>query len=351
MFSTEKVNTGRQLELDIARGLAVLFMIFIHVQLYFADFSVIDSYFGDFNDFVGDIPAAPMFMFLLGVGINYSRKNNSSVMLKRGVILLLGGYLLSFFRGFIPNAITAYNTADIYLLYEGINELMYVDILQFSGLAMIMFSIFNRLNLKRLNIAVIGIILAVLNLVMLNIKTDNFGISSITGLFWGSNENSFFPFLTWAFYPIAGFLFGGFLIRCTNKKKFYSICAVISAIVFFVGVYIFNIVFEIPTGLMLETGYYQHFITDNITFTAFVILEISIISFVAHLVPKFLQTIVKRWSKNVTALYCIHWIIITWLALIIPTHSLNMFWFVILLVIIVVLSDLIAYVYSSRKGK
>jgi len=69
MFSKEKINSGRQLELDIARGLAVLFMIFIHSQLFFADFSVSDSYFGAFNDFVGMVPSAPMFMFLLGVGL------------------------------------------------------------------------------------------------------------------------------------------------------------------------------------------------------------------------------------------------------------------------------------------
>ncbi|WP_186323948.1 heparan-alpha-glucosaminide N-acetyltransferase domain-containing protein [Bacillus thuringiensis] len=351
MFSKEKINTGRQVELDIARGLAVLFMIFIHAQLYFANKSVVNSSFGEFNDFVGDMPAAPMFMFLLGVGMNYTRKNNPSLMFKRGIMLILIGYLLNLIRGFVPYTIRAYYSMDITYLYEGITELLYVDILQFSGLAMIMFGLFNQFNVKNFTIILTVIGLSVINVFMLNVPTDKWGLSAITGLVWGSNENSYFPFLTWVFYPIAGFLFGSLLIRCTNKKKFYIRSAIIGAVIFFSGTYLFNVVFGIPTGLESDIGYYHHFITDNITFTGFILLEISILSFLAPLVPKFVQTIVARWSKNVTPIFCIHWVIITWATLIITPYSLNMFWFVLFLIVIVPLSDCVAYIYSNRKNR
>lgn len=226
---------------------------------------------------------------------------------------------------------------------------MFIDILQFSGLAMIMFSLFLKFKLRKRTIAIIGVVLAILNLFILNIKIDNFWITSFTGLFWGSGEDSFFPFLTWAFYPIAGLLFGSFLIRCTNKRKFYIISGLVSTIIFFSGIVIFNIILKIPTGLNSELGYYQHFITDNITFTAFVILEISILSFIVNLIPNFLTNIAGRWSKNVTSIYCISWCIITWTVLVIPSNSLSMGPFIIYIIITIVLSDFLAYIYTKIK--
>lgn len=349
MFSKEKINTGRQLELDIARGLAVLFMIFIHAQLFFANSDVADSAFGVVNDFVGMVPSAPMFMFLLGVGINYTRKNDPVLFFKRGIKLILAGYLLNLLKGFIPCIINAYNTMDISYVYEGIAELMYVDIFHFAGLAMIMFGIFVKLTMKKPAIIVSAIVLSALNIAMLNVKVNSFWLSSFTGLFWGSSEYSYFPFLTWAFYPIAGYLFGSLLIRCTNKKKFYVLTALISSAVFFGGTFLFNVVMKLPNGMISDSGYYHHILTDNITFTGLVVLEIALLSFLVPILPTFLEKIFARWSKNVSPIFFISWIIITWIALIIPMNSLSMLGFIILLIIIVPLSDYLAHLDANRK--
>lgn len=351
MFHSEKINTKRQVELDVARGIAVLFMIIIHAQLYFASTNTLDTYFADFNDFTGDIPAAPMFMFLLGIGINYTKKNDPKIMFKRGLGLIFTGYLLNFVRGFLPNIIQAYNLSNIAYIYTAVSELFYVDILHFSGITMIMFGVFKKFKIKNIKIALIGILLALINLFMLKIQTDNIIISAITGLFWGSNELTFFPFLTWMFYPIAGFIFGSFLIRCNDKNKFYAISGIVASIIFIGGTYLFNVIFKIPNGLTSDTGYYQHFLTDNITFTAFVIFEISILNFIVPIMPRFLKSMIERWSKNVTSIFCIHWVIITWSVLIIPSRSLNMFNFIIYLLVIISLSDFLAYYYLRLKLK
>lgn len=351
MFSNEKINTGRQLELDVARGLAVLFMIFIHSQLLFANTDVIDSSFGSFNDFVGMVPSAPMFMFLLGVGINYTRKNDPKIFFKRGLILILSGYLLNILKGFIPSIIKAYIYIDISYMYEGIVELMYVDILQFSGLAMIMFGFFKKINAKPLTTGIFAIGFAILNIFMLNITVDNFWLSSITGLIWGTSHSSYFPFLTWSFYPIAGYIFGSFLIRCNNKKKFYVICLLLSFIIFFGGSFLFNWYMEIPNGMLTDEGYYHHILTDNVTFCGLVILEISLISFITPFIPKFLEKIIARWSKNVTSIFFIHWIILSWSTLFIANNSLDMFSFIFYLLVVILLSDYLAYLYSKFKSK
>ncbi|KIQ81894.1 heparan-alpha-glucosaminide N-acetyltransferase domain-containing protein [Aeromonas sp. L_1B5_3] len=350
MFSPDKVNSGRQPELDIARGLAVLFMIIIHVQLVFANAGVWDTLLADINDFNGDIPAAPMFMFLLGIGINYSRKNQPASMAWRGLALLCTAYLLSFVRGFIPNVIMGFNSADISYLYKGFNELMIVDILQFSGLAMIMFAGFNFFKFNKIAIGITGLVFALINILLLPVQTQTLPVSSLAGLFWGSNESSYFPFLTWAFYPIAGYIFGDYLIRCTDKRKFYLISGVVAAVVFFFGIYLFNFLFSIPTGMNLETGYYHHILTDNITFTGGVIFELAILSYLVRYVPGFIKDIAGRWSKNVTPIYCIHWVIISWLTLAIPGQSLSMASFIVLTAGIVVVSDVLATIYANWKA-
>lgn len=349
MFVNEKINNKRQIELDLAKGLAVLFMIFIHSQLLFANENVIDSLFGEFNDFVGMVPSAPMFMFLLGVGINYTRKSDPKAFLKKGIMLILTGYLLNFLKGFLPNIIQGYTYSDSEYYYYGILGLVSIDILHFSGLAMIMFGLFKKYNLKISTIIILQVIISILNIYLLDVEVNNFALSSILGLLWGTEHFSYFPFLTWSFYPIAGYIFGSYLIRCTNKNKFYTICLISSLIVFLVGTYIFNVYFELANGMLSDDGYYHHIFTDNITFTALVILEISLLSFVVNILPDFVKKIIFRWSKNVTYIFFIHWIILSWLVLLIDENSLSMIPFVILLIFVILSSDYLSYMYDKFK--
>lgn len=351
MLSKEKINTGRQLELDMARGLAVLFMIFIHTQLFFANEQVFNSVFGGFNDFVGMVPSAPMFMFLLGVGLNYTRKSEPKLFFKRGLMLLLTGYVLNFLKGTLPCFIKAYNYMDIYYFYEGIAELFYVDILQFSGLAMMLFGVFKKIKANNLIIVLISGVLISLNIFLLNVEISNGWMSAFLGLIWGTNEYSYFPFLTWIFYPIAGYIFGSYLIRCTEKKKFYIISAILGLVILVGGAFIFNYYMEIPNGMISDELYYHHIITDNIIFTGMVILEIATLYFTVKFVPKRIEKIIGRWSKNVSVIFFIHWILITWSTLWIEQNSLGMGSFLILLIIIIVISDLLALIYSNVKTK
>jgi len=63
-----KNNTGRQTELDIAKGLAIAFMIFDHVLECYASTQLENTVFADVIYFLACVPAEPVFMFLMGVG-------------------------------------------------------------------------------------------------------------------------------------------------------------------------------------------------------------------------------------------------------------------------------------------
>jgi len=71
----EKVNTGRQLELDIAKALSIIFMIFVHAIMVIPAFNntLSSGYLFVVGNILGRPCAAPVFMFCMGVGLVYSR--------------------------------------------------------------------------------------------------------------------------------------------------------------------------------------------------------------------------------------------------------------------------------------
>ena len=73
-IKNEKVNTGRQIEMDIAKGFAVFCMIAVHVLGSLARQEEAHTLYGGIIEFLGTLPAAPVFMFTLGAGIVYSKK-------------------------------------------------------------------------------------------------------------------------------------------------------------------------------------------------------------------------------------------------------------------------------------
>ncbi len=99
LFSKEKVNVGRQVELDIAKALAIIFMIFLHTLMVVKGFNYSLSPTYDFiiSNVLGRPWAAPVFMFCMGVGVVYSRHSQWDVMVKRGVKLYLLGVLVNVF--------------------------------------------------------------------------------------------------------------------------------------------------------------------------------------------------------------------------------------------------------------
>ncbi|WP_296801764.1 heparan-alpha-glucosaminide N-acetyltransferase domain-containing protein [uncultured Methanobrevibacter sp.] len=84
LFSQKKVNTGRQVELDIVKGLSIIFMVFLHT------FYVASAFHASYNptfsfmimNILGRPYAAVIFMFCMGVGIVYSRHSQWNIMIK-----------------------------------------------------------------------------------------------------------------------------------------------------------------------------------------------------------------------------------------------------------------------------
>ena len=77
---------------DILRGAAVILMIQIHITEVFATDSFREGFFGQLSLFLGGVPAAPVFMVLMG-WYAVSRLEVAPLML-RGLMVFFAGLLL-----------------------------------------------------------------------------------------------------------------------------------------------------------------------------------------------------------------------------------------------------------------
>jgi uncharacterized membrane protein len=352
LFAPTRVNRGRQAELDIAKGLSILFMLLVHCFEEFTAWPLQPSVSTYIIEFLGSPPSAPVFMFALGVGIVYARKGNAKALMLRGVRLLILGYVLSFFRDFLPHYLLYVKTGQASYFTDAVNLFLGVDILQFAGLAFLFFGVAARLRFKPAHYALAAVVCAGANLLLSGVIPENPALSVLLGLFWGTNEYAWFPFLTWILYPIFGCLFGQFLVRCLDKGRWYR--AVLGAsfpilALFLIYSFLMGVDFGASDGFYQE-AYYHHDMMGNIVMISFVVCWMSLIYLFSSHIPAVVGQTLSRWSKNITVIYCVHWLIIGW-SLTIMDLPISLPWILLYFVALVVVSDLFSVYYLKLKSQ
>ena len=104
IFAKEKVNTGRQKEIDLFKAFSIIMMIITHCidDLFNYEGCVIAEI---IDDQLAQIIGAQSFMICMGLGIAYSKKAAAKEHLGRGFMLLVIGQLLNLLRYAIPGAV------------------------------------------------------------------------------------------------------------------------------------------------------------------------------------------------------------------------------------------------------
>lgn len=341
IFTADKVNLGRQREIDFAKGLAIIFMVLVHAgEIYQGSAGEV---YERVVEFLGSPPAAPVFMMALGIGIVYSRRSDAKTLLKRGGKVLALGYMLNVFREVIPYLILAIRTGDAMYKEDAWKYLWGADILAFAGLTFIFFGLIKQFNIKNMQIFVIWCGMATLNLILRGVSFESEAANMISGLFWGTNDYSWFPFLTWIFYPILGYFFGNLLIRCRNKEIFYRKLLVSTGILsvpLWIYAYINNVQFG-AFGELYQGTYYHHDLMGNIILGTFALFWISICFYTVKFIPQKVYCMFARWSRNLDMMYLVHYIILGWLVLVIEMGAQTPKTVVIIAVCVFIVTDLI----------
>ena len=354
LFSNEHINTSRQSEIDWGRGLAVLFMVLIHVYSEVRDFMLPEAYSKALN-FCGGPLAAPVFMALLGVGIIYSKNRTPEKLAFRGMMLFAANYVLNFlFTGF-PHLIMLARTGDANYSTGFWQYTFGVDILAFAGLTFLFFALVEKLKLKNAQILLIALVISVINYIVYiaAIPVHNQALGAVLGLFFRVNYFAYFPFFSWAWYPVMGYIFGSFLIRCADKKVFYIYAFAFSAlVVILITLGSFKYGFDIwSMHSGAKDDYFHQDFISHILVSAIFFLWLSLLYGVSQLkIFRLPGEIVSRWSRNVTVIYFVQWLIIGWVYLLAgDMFGAGSLVFTITGVTVFILSDATAWLYLKAK--
>ena len=161
-----QLKTKRMELPDLLRGLAIIFMVLVHVMNIYGDLNASSGAKHAIVDFLGGPPAAPVFMVVMGFFFMY-KKTSLQKSIKRGVGLLLTGYLLNFLRGYLPLALSidmlGYPPDYYPELYSKYYMLWTVDILIFAGLAFIAMGFLRKISEHPLFLAAVVVLTAMLS--------------------------------------------------------------------------------------------------------------------------------------------------------------------------------------------
>jgi len=292
------------------KGLAVVFMVQVHLMELFARQEVFDGPLGRLSLFLGGPPAAPVFMVVMGYYLASTKRPFLSG-LSRGAKLLLWGLLLNI-------GINLHLLLHIFTGESTVEPLDYIfgaDILFLAGFGVILLTALKRVFRDRL-----WLWIATLMLVLL---ISQFGSSFITdsswkyvlALFGGDYPWSYFPVFPWLAYPLTGYLFyllqDRLLAQFQRKRRMFDFTAGSGILVFLSLNYAIGISHDLPR-------YYHHGILFFLWILLFLSFYTALVSLVSQWAPLLKIVNFLTWcGRNVTAMYVFQWLLIgnlgTWL--------------------------------------
>jgi len=354
-LKAERTNTARQPEFDVAKVLAIFFMIIIHVADNMGTITGTQGTVPILLDFIGGPLAAPVFMFAMGVGMVYTKHDTPRDFAKRGVHLLITAYVLSFFRETILIIIA--HVFSIETVYDKslIDTVGTVDILHFAGMAFLIASLFKKFKAEPKRIFAAALLMqAVGSLTIGMFDSVPKALQYILGLLFFTNNYVSFPTLLWFIYPAAGIVFGSILQRVTDKDGFYrkvTVTGLISFAAVTMGTAATN---TSLLGYFTNVSYYKQNLFSSMWILSVVFMVMGLYHAISKHITGQAATWVKTTSTQVNTIYIIQWLLITY---VIGVRELagagyvSDAWIVPTGIIMAVLSILLARVYTNISGR
>lgn len=305
----------RHPEFDIARGVAIFLMILQHSWLLIFSNFVNNSNLDYIFYISGTFLVAPVFLFLMGASIENSRHNQPYDLATRGLQLIILGYILSALRFFLPIVLGQYfgiinNPENIIYKIQPIYYLLQVDILQVAGLSLLAIALLKWRKVKYEFYLVVALFVSLISPLLYQLNFSNSGFKYLFDIFFGTADYVTFPFFPWFFYPLVGVYFGNLLFKTKNKIDFYKGIFIKLIPIIIIGFIFFIINFDFSTP-----SYSRHSIGSSLLETSIILYWLAIIYLNYKKLSIKIINILTCWSKNVTLIYFVQWLLIAWLAI------------------------------------
>jgi len=297
---------------DLARGLAVVFMVAVHVLWHWGAPDTWLSPVGQVISFLGGPTAAPVFMFLMGASLAFSSRTSFRSLVVRGLWLLWLGYLLNVLRGVLPaylgltfGVITADQIAPFTLPWLATT----VDVHHMAGLSLIALAglrVAARPGWTWLALGA-GIVLAGPFLRGLEFGTPLLD-APLTPVLGGA-PNVYYAVVPWIAYPLVGGVFGSVVARAADRPRVFRAGALLGGALCAAGIAWFAISppsFDVNTYWRMPPAYF-------VAITGFVLVwlwgcDLAVRRVRANPAFDFLY----GWSSRVIAIYFTHWLVVGW---------------------------------------
>lgn len=359
IFAKENVNSGRQMEIDLAKVVFVLMVAAVHITIDCVPEEALSTGLPYvFDSVIGGPMIAPGLMFAMGACLVYSRRQGWKDIFHRGIIIFILGFVLNLCRYTIPDLIGYAISGDTerYLdpiLYQTFNN----DIFQFAGLALMTIALFLKLKLKDGVMVGIALLCSIIGTLLNGVDVGSVPGNMILGYFVGVEDAagevlSYFVYLNWLIMPVSGYVFGKLLKRMKDKDLFYRMAVPVCLLVA-VPYYVLRIRNRIGMFGLGESCYYHVTTPDVLICLVTAIGMYGIYYFIGKHLPQKAVAAAYRIGADMTAFYFIHWLFVAAVIylgvyLIRGTQILPMPWILVLAVLVTVVSLVLADLWMHK---
>ena len=320
----EKTVNKRVEAIDLARGVGVFLIPMAHALLiYGSSYSQEESWLGLVVHFFGKWAG----IFLIAMGFSYTLSRNNSIKnsIKRGVMLLLFGYIMNFLKFIIPLVLGDFPDSFIHAYnWEvpiGFDKMVYLvltgDILQLGGACLLFMGIVHKYaKNQKFIVLFIAVFVLIATEYIRGIRVGVPILDYVSDLLWGQEWNIYFPVFPWFVYILVGMFFGYYFhennIEKTFKKMFIS-----GIITFTIGGILCLYNYEFHMRDYFHTGF------GGVIYLLGCNLLALYLAFI--LTNKAKSNKIKDFffycSRKITSIYIVQWILICWSMGIIGYHD------------------------------